>query len=49
MKKNFAIFDYEITIKIFIQKIAGLLNRDARNKERKKPGQEGARRKYTWY
>lgn len=27
---------------------AGLLTRDPRCKERKKPGQEGARRKYTW-
>lgn len=27
---------------------AGLLTRDRRNKERKKPGQEGARRKFTW-
>lgn len=29
-------------------RIAGLLTRDERTKERKKPGQEGARRKYTW-
>ncbi|XP_073520854.1 small ribosomal subunit protein uS9m isoform X2 [Phyllobates terribilis] len=27
---------------------AGLLTVDPRNKERKKPGQEGARRKFTW-
>ncbi|KAM8976223.1 small ribosomal subunit protein uS9m [Pelodytes ibericus] len=27
---------------------AGLLTKDPRNKERKKPGQEGARRKFTW-
>ncbi|KAG5682130.1 hypothetical protein PVAND_011506 [Polypedilum vanderplanki] len=27
---------------------AGLLQRDYRTKERKKPGQEGARRKFTW-
>ncbi|XP_075773618.1 small ribosomal subunit protein uS9m isoform X2 [Pelodiscus sinensis] len=27
---------------------AGLLTYDPRNKERKKPGQEGARRKFTW-
>uniref|UniRef100_H3B142 Small ribosomal subunit protein uS9m n=2 Tax=Latimeria chalumnae TaxID=7897 RepID=H3B142_LATCH len=27
---------------------AGLLTRDPRKRERKKPGQEGARRKYTW-
>lgn len=26
----------------------GLLQRDFRRKERKKPGQEGARRKFTW-
>ncbi|XP_014296050.1 28S ribosomal protein S9, mitochondrial [Microplitis demolitor] len=29
-------------------RIAGLLTRDWRTKERKKPGQEGARRKFTW-
>lgn len=29
-------------------KVAGLLQQDVRRKERKKPGQEGARRKYTW-
>lgn len=29
-------------------RIAGLLKRDHRRRERKKPGQEGARRKYTW-
>ncbi|CAD6224653.1 GSCOCG00005486001-RA-CDS [Cotesia congregata] len=29
-------------------RIAGLLTRDWRIKERKKPGQEGARRKFTW-
>ncbi|PSN49737.1 28S ribosomal protein S9 [Blattella germanica] len=29
-------------------KIAGLLQRDFRRRERKKPGQAGARRKYTW-
>ncbi|KAM7309052.1 28S ribosomal protein S9, mitochondrial isoform X2 [Ixodes scapularis] len=29
-------------------RIAGLLSRDRRCRERKKPGQEGARRKYTW-
>ncbi len=28
---------------------AGLLTKDTRAKERKKPGQEGARRKYTWF
>lgn len=27
---------------------AGLLTRDYRIKERKKPGQEGARRKFKW-
>lgn len=27
---------------------AGLLTQDRRKKERKKPGQEGARRKFTW-
>lgn len=27
---------------------AGLLTRDWRRRERKKPGQEGARRKFTW-
>lgn len=27
---------------------AGLLNRDVRYRERKKPGQEGSRRKFTW-
>jgi len=29
-------------------RIAGLLKLDHRRRERKKPGQEGARRKYTW-
>ncbi|KAK0168760.1 hypothetical protein PV327_002530 [Microctonus hyperodae] len=29
-------------------RLAGLLSRDWRNRERKKPGQEGARRKFTW-
>lgn len=29
-------------------RIAGLLSRDRRCRERKKPGQEGARRKFTW-
>ncbi|KFB45508.1 AGAP010270-PA-like protein [Anopheles sinensis] len=29
-------------------RIAGLLTRDYRRRERKKPGQAGARRKYTW-
>ncbi|XP_054922147.1 small ribosomal subunit protein uS9m isoform X2 [Dermacentor andersoni] len=29
-------------------RLAGLLTRDPRRRERKKPGQEGSRRKYTW-
>jgi small subunit ribosomal protein S9 len=29
--------------------LAGLLVTDKRIKERKKPGKEGARRRYTWY
>ncbi|CAH1799141.1 unnamed protein product [Owenia fusiformis] len=29
-------------------RLAGLLSRDVRRKERKKPGQEGARAKFTW-
>lgn len=29
-------------------RLAGLLTKDRRVKERKKPGQEGARRRYTW-
>ena len=29
-------------------RLAGLLTRDPRKRERKKPGQEGARRKFTW-
>jgi len=29
-------------------RLAGLLTKDSRFKERKKPGQEGARRRYTW-
>lgn len=29
-------------------RLAGLLTRDFRHRERKKPGQEGARRKFTW-
>ena len=28
---------------------AGLLTRDPRNRERKKPGQKKARKKFTWY
>ena len=28
--------------------LAGLLKQDPRKRERKKPGQEGARRKFTW-
>jgi small subunit ribosomal protein S9 len=28
--------------------LAGLLTQDIRTHERKKPGQEGARRKFTW-
>lgn len=28
--------------------LAGLLTQDPRIRERKKPGQMGARRKYTW-
>ena len=33
---------------IFSDILAGLLTKDIRAKERKKFGQEGARRKYTW-
>ncbi|RZC38077.1 Ribosomal S9 domain containing protein, partial [Asbolus verrucosus] len=29
-------------------RLAGLLTRDYRTRERKKPGQEGARKKFTW-
>ncbi|KAK9882096.1 hypothetical protein WA026_018942 [Henosepilachna vigintioctopunctata] len=29
-------------------RLAGLLNKDVRTRERKKPGQAGARKKYTW-
>ncbi|XP_075552507.1 mitochondrial ribosomal protein S9 [Dermacentor variabilis] len=29
-------------------RLAGLLTRDPRRRERKKPGQQGSRRKYTW-
>ncbi|KAJ3635381.1 hypothetical protein MTP99_008294 [Tenebrio molitor] len=29
-------------------RLAGLLTRDYRTKERKKPGQEKARKKFTW-
>lgn len=29
-------------------KVAGLLQNDVRRRERKKPGKEGARRRYTW-
>lgn len=32
----------------FLCFVAGLLTYDPRVKERKKPGQEGARRKFTW-
>lgn len=34
---------------VFFCFLAGLLTSDTRQKERKKPGQEGARRKYTWF
>ncbi|CAO1404627.1 unnamed protein product [Diamesa serratosioi] len=37
--------DSETTEKM---RLAGLLQRDYRRRERKKPGQEGARRKFTW-
>ncbi|OAF69178.1 hypothetical protein A3Q56_03074 [Intoshia linei] len=40
-----AVSDSETQLKM---KLAGLLTRDPRMRERKKPGQEGARRKYTW-
>lgn len=33
---------------IFFRSTAGLLTQDPRRRERKKPGQEGARRKFTW-
>lgn len=33
---------------ILKMKLAGLLQRDIRMRERKKPGQRGARAKYTW-
>lgn len=33
---------------VYKMRMAGLLQRDYRQKERKKPGQAGARRKYTW-
>lgn len=33
---------------VFLCFVAGLLTLDPRVKERKKPGQEGARRKFTW-
>ncbi|KAJ8925126.1 hypothetical protein NQ315_001308 [Exocentrus adspersus] len=29
-------------------RLAGLLTKDFRTRERKKPGQQGARRKFTW-
>ncbi|KAL3284400.1 hypothetical protein HHI36_018562 [Cryptolaemus montrouzieri] len=29
-------------------RLAGLLTRDIRTRERMKPGQQGARRKFTW-
>lgn len=32
----------------FLLFTAGLLVKDRRSRERKKPGQEGARRKFTW-
>ena len=34
--------------KFSLFRAAGLLQRDYRTRERKKPGQEGARRKFTW-
>lgn len=36
------------TEQIARMRVAGLLTRDYRRRERKKPGQAGARRKYTW-
>lgn len=37
-----------VIILTFASLTAGLLQRDYRRPERKKPGQEGARRKFTW-
>jgi len=37
--------EQEVAVKMMI---AGLLTSDPRRRERKKPGQEGARKKYTW-
>lgn len=38
----------ELFISFSLMSPAGLLTQDPRKRERKKPGQEGARRKFTW-
>lgn len=43
-----ALRSFTDTEQIARMRIAGLLSRDYRRRERKKPGQAGARRKYTW-
>lgn len=43
-----ALRSYVDTETIDRMRIAGLLQRDYRRRERKKPGQAGARKKYTW-
>ncbi|XP_064359031.1 small ribosomal subunit protein uS9m isoform X1 [Dromaius novaehollandiae] len=40
--------EVEFMRQVFLCSVAGLLTTDPRLKERKKPGQEGARRKFTW-
>jgi small subunit ribosomal protein S9 len=42
----FILLDFDLNF--FKKKLAGLLTKEVHGKERKKPGQEGARRKYTW-
>lgn len=45
---SLALKSFVDTNKLEDMRLAGLLTKDRRTKERKKYGQEGARRKYTW-
>ena len=40
--------NYFINVCLYLLHIAGLLTRDARRVERKKPGQKKARKKFQW-
>ena len=47
---NYFLFNANFFIlKFKFKKLAGLLTKDQRIKERKKPGKKGARRGYVWH